>query len=524
MVRPRLDIVQDKMAGTVAGLSLSSDRSLLLVVLEDGSARFWHLTKGVQLGGVVGEDVAEGVALGGRGAEAVMVRWSGTWMKVRPDGTTSLLHQGSGSFDPRPVLSADGSAVAYRDRSSGWGVLRDGGVHGLNEAGGPFRPTLSRDGKRVVYGSAGGGLYANDLSGEGPRASSGVGPCVEGGTVTVGVFAPDGDRVFLGDEQGNVCGWRPFPQGEGAAGLLDRRQGHEGPVRTITVDPDGSHLATRGEDGIVRVWSMPSFTPVAAFELESDVSRPLLLDASRGWVFVGERNGTVAVYSYSGSAASRAANLISTNDGGWAVVDREGRFDGPQNGVDAMVWAGETDAQTLPVDAFSEGYFEPGLLAKLDDAAPRFLNDQPRDLSEDGYIQPPSVSIDAIDGQAVNDQGDSRVRVRLEDPNYPRESVSEVRLYHNGKLVPPERMTADAAEPFFDYEVQLLPGQNHFAAVAVGPGGVEGSAATATFTVPAQHPSRPRLQVVSIGINDYWLDGDLHYGRNDAEAVASDVP
>ena len=113
------------------------------------------------------------------------------------------------------------------------------------------------------------------------------------------------------------------------------------------------------------------------------------------------------------------------------------------------------------------------------------------------------------------------MRIRLEDPNYPRESVSEVRLYHNGKLVPPERMAVDAAEPFFDYEVQLLPGQNDFAAVAVGPGDVEGSAATATFTVPAQQPSRPRLQVVSIGINAYWVDGDLFYGRNDAKTVVS---
>ena len=115
-----------------------------------------------------------------------------------------------------------------------------------------------------------------------------------------------------------------------------------------------------------------------------------MLDAERGWIFVGEQNGTVGICSYSRGEVIRIANLVSTNDDGWAVLDREGRFEGPQNAIDALVWAGETAAQTLPVDAFSEGYFEPGLLAKLDDELPRFLNEQARDLSKDGFIQPPA--------------------------------------------------------------------------------------------------------------------------------------
>ena len=43
--------------------------------------------------------------------------------------------------------------------------------------------------------------------------------------------------------------------------------------------------------------------------------------------------------------------------------------------MDALLWAGETADQTLPMDAFSESYFEPGLLAKLDEDAPGFLNE-----------------------------------------------------------------------------------------------------------------------------------------------------
>ena len=189
----------------------------------------------------------------------------------------------------------------------------------------------------------------------------------------------------------------------------------------------------------------------------------------------------------------------------------------------STLWCGPARPQSkrCPSTRFPRVISSPGYSRSWMTNHPRFLNDKPRDLSEDGYIQPPTVTIDPIDGRVVNDQGDSRVRVRLRDPDYPRESVSEVRLYHDGKRVPPERMKADPADPVFDYEVRLLPGENSFQAVGVGPGGVEGRTATATFTAATRAASRPLMQVVSIGINDYWPGGNLDHGRNDATTVVS---
>ena len=101
------------------------------------------------------------------------------------------------------------------------------------------------------------------------------------------------------------------------------------------------------------------------------------------------------------------ARIISMRDGGWMVVDRHGRFDGTQRGSDALLWAGDTTADTLPIDAFSESYFEPGLLAKLDDAAPAFLNGPTRNLTDEGYLAPPAVFIDAVEA-AVLEAGVAR--------------------------------------------------------------------------------------------------------------------
>ena len=349
----------------------------------------------------------------------------------------------------------------------------------------------------------------------------GLGSCARNVAVTAGIFTLDGSRVMLGDKRGNLCLWRFPERGQGSGQFLGRKRAHRGPLRTVVMSGDGNHVATRDATGTVRIWSanLP-IRRVASVEPGAGASGPLALDSRRQWLFAGEPNGTVGIYTYSRGERGRIAGLISTNDGGWAVLNREGRFDGPQNGVDALLWAGETAAQTLPVDAFSESYFEPGLLAKLDEDAPRFLNEQIRDMAEDGYVVPPAVTIEPIDNRSIDAQGQSVVKVRLDDPDYPRDAVSEVRLYHNGKLVP--RTTQDSDERIFQYVVRMLPGENTFRAVGIGADGVEGPPATATATVAVSKPRRPRMQVIAVGINDYRDPlTELFSARNDAEAIVS---
>ena len=75
----------------------------------------------------------------------------------------------------------------------------------------------------------------------------------------------------------------------------------------------------------------------------------------------------------------------------------------------------------------------------------------------------------------------------------------------------------------FEFQVRLLPGENSFRAVGIGPGGVEGRSATAP-PIAVEDPTREpaRMRIISIGINDYTRpDWELSYGRNDARAVVS---
>ena len=281
------------------------------------------------------------------------------------------------------------------------------------------------------------------------------------------------------------------------------------------MDRGGAFAAAAGGGSVAVLALSERFAQAAAFALEDAAAgAPLLLDAARRWVFAGQTRGTVGIYAW--GEGRRIARLVSTRDS-WAVIDRQGRFDGPHGGVEALVWQADEAAQTLPVDAFSERYYEPGLLAKLDDAEPAWLNENVDDLSETGYLAPPAVSIDPIAAAARDSAGRITVTVRVE-PGYDPERVAEIRLYRNGKLAGRGGRGAAAAA----FPVALLPGDNRFRAVGVGPGEIEGPPATAAAAIAGPAPRRPEMRVVAAGVNDYAHPAyALRYSRNDAEAVAA---
>lgn len=522
VIRPTLNITRDE-AGPVTGLHMDNSRSVLLTVLGDGSVRFWDLRRGVQLGAALGSEIASGATRGeGDSLKAIVVRRDGSLLSIRPDGSEQQISAKIEGIDSgvKPVLSGNGNVVAYRSEGDGnWYVKRDGSAQAerLPDSDPDSRPILSSDGAKIAYRTVRGTMA---LKGAFRGETAEIEGCESGIPVTTGAYTPDDERVIFGDEEGNICVWR-IPEQEAPEMIFVQESAHPAAIRLLVVDQDGSHVSVGGEDAVVSIWTVAAeIRPVTSLKLAAESASTLLMDVSRRWIFAGEPSGTVGIYSFDDQA--RIARLISTNVG-WAVLDSEGRFDGPQNGIDALAWAGETAAQTLPVDAFSDSYFEPGLLGKLNDGLQPFLNEGVRDLSEDGYVAPPTVSIDPIDSLEVDAEGRSRVRIRP-PPNYPEQDVLEIRLYHNGKLVPSEKRVSSSTDKLIEYALRLFPGENTFKAVGVGPGGVEGQPASASVAVAAPEPRRPRLQVVAIGIGDYARpDWKLESTRNDANAVVSEL-
>ena len=70
-----------------------------------------------------------------------------------------------------------------------------------------------------------------------------------------------------------------------------------------------------------------------------------------------------------------------------------------------------------------------------------------------------------------------------------------------------------------------MPGENTFAAVGVGPEGIEGRPASASVMVADEEPpARPGMRVVAVGINDYVRPAwELQYARSDVKAVVAEL-
>ena len=529
VIRPTLGIVRER-AGSVAEVHAGRLRDQLFVILEDGSARLWDLERGVQVGGALASGLVSGTLHEDGEPEswkAIAVRRDGAVLTVGPDGSVRRTSHRVADLDSAiaPVVSGDGSVLVFRARNGGWHWMRVGDGRGgpLPEARRDVRPIVSGDGRSVAYRTLRGAWFVGSLSGDGRAAGTGrregmqVGGCASHrDRVTAGAFTPDGSRLVLGDERGRLCTFRLS-----ASGALERGpvQGaaYPGAIRRIAIGGEGVHVALGGDGNAVairRIAGESRRRPV--IELESSPTGALALDARRGRLFAGEHGGTTGWYSL--ASGTRVARLVSTATG-WSVVDREGRFDGTENGIDALVWAGEEESQTLPVDAFSQSYFEPGLLAKLAGRSRAFLNKDIRDLGTDGYHPPPSVTIEPMELRDVDARRRLTVRVRVQR-DYPWD-VLGVRLFHNGKRVLPERSPRARKGEAIEFMVRLSPGENVFTAIGVGPGGVEGRPATAKLRSAEREPDKPTLQVIAVGINDYGPpEWRLDFSRNDAEAIA----
>ena len=522
IVQPRLAIAEARRAGSVTQLSLDRDGNLLFVVLADGSARWWDIDRGLERGAVGDEGIVAGRIRGsGLGADILAVRSDGSSVRFRLDGSR---HPGSESilgFDraARFTTVAASGAMAFRMRDGRWWLsTADGERLPLPDAAGDALPVFSADGYKVAYRiDQGRALRVMRLGNRRLEPLGLLSGCSNAARITAARFTPAGGRIVLGDAGGNLCLW-DISGGSAPRLLFSVRTALSDAVRALALDREGRRAAAGNGREAVEIWPIAGrIERASSVTLQMRAVGALALDSERGWLLAGGENGTVAIHDI-GARERRSrpiARLISTRDG-WSVLDSAGRFDGSQNGIDALSWVGEAQeggaTHELPVDSFSESHYEPGLLAKLDGPGDGLLSDAAPDIPQSGYIRPAAVTIDIGEQDA---QGRLAVTVRSES-GYPSQFVAGLRLYHNGKLV-----LAGESGTALETSVRLVAGENRISAVAVGPNGVEGGPATRiAMRTGVRTPAR--LNVLAIGINDYAKPAwELFRSRNDAETMVS---
>lgn len=537
LIKPKLTIDPRRRRGAAIGLSADSERRLVLAVHGDGAAYLWDLERGVRIDGGFSDVLSGTVRRAGLLTEIVTVHGDGSARSMHLDGRRRTLGAAIGGFDAGavPAVSEAGTAMAFRTRDGRWhGTAMRALPAALPDAAKEARPLLSPDGSIVVYRAAGGTLVAGRIDRSGVRELGSFDGCKRGTGATAAVFTPDGTRLVLGDARGRLCVWSLAGE-DAPRRLFTGSKRLNGAVDVLAMNGDGTRFAARDASGQIQIWRVSGrkkdFRSVMKVRDFPDAASLLLLDTSRQWLFGGERDGTIAIYSYASRKARKKrkasvlGRLVSTARG-WAVLDRKGRFDGSQGGIDALGWAGRTRtryALELPADAFSESYFEPELLAKLD--APErsdYLTTEAVDLPGEGYLRPPEVVIDPIPVEHRSPGDSVPVTVRLAESDYPADLLAAIRLYHNEKLVPDGRFAK--TEGIGRFEVRLAPGKNELTAVGVGDRNIDGPPSpVATIAVAAPAP-RPRLHVVAIGIGDYANPSlELSYPPNDVRTFVETI-
>ncbi len=508
LIKPTLAVKQS--AGAVRSQAISTGDRYLSLALADGSVRVWDLELGVQRPSLKPKGQAQMAVPSPDGRTVAVVSADGA-VVLYDLGTRRELGSLNGqkgtvlaaAFTPDGKLlatgAADGSVTLWIvDKRSAKQTLQ---AH----AGGVRALAMKPEGTLIATGGADRAVKVWDVkSGKAIGEFGGL-----GGEVSYLQFAPDGKRLFAGTAGGTLAAV------DLATGRVVAKV--DSPNETPIMAVSGSGIAAfGGSDGKIALVEFASGREIKSVPGHQGAVRFLGFGGKAQRLISSGDDGAVRLWDT--ATGERLAEVITTASG-WAVIDRQGRFDGSEQGMNDVGWHARD--QEIPLQSLADQFFEPGLLARYLEEKSSFATKVPANVT-DGIALPPKVEIDLPDASraagnpftvlvVVSDQGGG---------------IDQVRLYHNGKSVQPGSLVQQREVEakgqrirVVAFQVKPVPGINTFRGVATGLWGIEGESDRLTETFTGDGPV-PKLHVVAVGINKYSDPRlTLGYSVPDAKAI-----
>jgi Caspase domain len=481
----------------------------LALLAEDGTIRVWNLLRGSQGRPIAArQDVVFAPSADGT---LLAIGDSAGKIQLRDARTGAELGMLAGGGPITELATSADSLLLIAGTRSGQVEVWDIGARKKLATGqaGNAPITAIAIGAQAIIGSADGAIASVDLTKGAAQAIAKVDAAVADIQI-----AADGKQAAIATEKGNVVF---VPLGAGRATESDVAAG--GP---LALGQSLRMAATMDGKDEIDVVDLTSGRTVAELQVEEGTIIGLHVDDVAGSVIAATADGKLLVWD----VASRKQILsIFISPTGWAMVDRQGRFDGTADGLKGLSW--DVKKLNFPVATMRQAFLDPGLLAAALKKSARAPREVPQDLQE-AFPIPPKVEIEAVPGERAAGKPYQLI-VIAEDQGG---GIKDVRLYHNGKIVSVgavlEQKDAEADGRHIrvvGYNVWPTAGSNTFQAVATGVYDNEGAPVELREIFSGQ-PGRGTLHIVAAGISKYprMAAGDqLRVAASDAAAVVDNV-
>ena len=509
---PQLKIRNE--SGEIKDFTLSSDERYYNLLHQDGTVRVWDSKQGVQRPTIHPDGKRFTKVVSSSSSSMVLIGSVDGRIYVYDILTAKpVIELDSGSNKEVVALSVskaeDVLAAAYRDgKIISWDLKNFKKIASLNtnHEAGLSQIVVTAAGKSLIISGEGGFVEQWDLEKAQKKSSL---PKQSGNALGFWENAT-ADLIYV-DSNGNLQ-WLEQP---GNRSRLNKKIDGVNALTSVSVSYTANILALSTSIKQIKLFNLNNLSFIKEIKTTENVSRLQFVNQGKQLVGAGEK-GVLHIWDI--GLASELLKLIST-DSGWTVVDNAGRFDSSEAGMPNVSWLAA--GKDIPIDNFSENYYEPGLLSThLNNDA--FINQHPQKVQE-GITLPPEVSLTVPAGSSVGEE--TKVSFEIVDAGG---GIGEHRLYHNGKIVD-KSLLDDSSETEINgklhqkvsYNIVPSAGLNKFKVIATNKMGIDSQPQRQSVQVSgAESPAK--LHVVVIGINKYQDNKlDLSYSVADAQSIAS---
>jgi WD40 repeat protein len=503
----------------INSVAFSPDGRYVLTGNNDYTARLWDSYMGIELRTFFGHsDRINSVAFSPDGRTVITGSEDKT-ARLWDAQTGMLIRTFAGHFDEFDLVrsvafSPDGHTIltgSWDNTAKLWDTKAGaeirtffGHLYPVNSV------AFSPDGRYVLTGS-------NDYTAKLWDAQTGVELRTfsgHSGLVNSVAFSPDGRYVLTGSYDNTAKLWDAKTGAE-----IRTYSGHSYEVNSVAFSPDGRTVLTGSEDKAARLWDAQMGVKLLTFIGHSTSVLSVNFSPDGRFVLTGSADGTAKLWNI--QTGLEICSLISFDDGTWAVVDPEGRFDAANGGdIEGLHWV--VGFETIALGQLKERYYEPGLLAKV-----LGFNKEPlREVLAFRNVKLfPEVKAEAPA------PGSTRLVIDLANRGG---GIGKVRVLVNGKEIASDARGSmpdpDAKSAMLTVDLAgaaLIPGQKNKVEIIAwnAEGYLSSRGVTVNWTLPqdtASTEQAPELYAIVGGISDYASEAlRLRYAAKDAQDMAT---